>query len=87
MIFSHLFFVDDLVLFASANLGNCLAIKEVLSEFCTKSGQTISATKSRVYFSPNVNLDQREALSSMLGFTPTSNLGKYSSFPLNHPGN
>ena len=84
--FSHLFFADDLVLFAHANPDNCLAIREVLSDFCAKSGQTISTTKSRVFFSPNVDPDQREALSNLLGFTPTSNLGKYLGFPLKHPG-
>ena len=84
---SHLFFADDLVLFAHANPKNCLAIKEVLNDFCAKSGQTISAAKSRVYFSPNVDSEQREALSNSLGFTPTSNLGKYLGFPLKHPGN
>ena len=30
--FSHLFFADDLVLFAVANIENCLAINEVLQE-------------------------------------------------------
>ena len=41
----------------------------------------------RFFFSPNVDPDQREALSSLLGFTPTSNLGKYLGFPIKHPGN
>ena len=36
--FSHIFFVDDLVLFAHANLENCNTIKGVLQEFCTRSG-------------------------------------------------
>lgn len=85
--FSHLFFEDDLVLFAHANPENCLAIKEMLNYFCAKSGQTISVAKSRVFFSPNVDSDQRETLSNLLGFTPTSNLGKYLGFPLKHPGN
>ena len=85
--FSHLFFADDLVLFAHANPKNCLAIREVLNDFCAKSGQTISVAKSRVYFSPNVDSEQREALTNSLGFTPTSNLGKYLGFPLKHPGN
>ena len=36
--FSHLFFADDLVLFAEADMENCLAINEALQEFCAKSG-------------------------------------------------
>ena len=48
--FSHLFFADDLVLFAEANTENCLAIRDVLQEFCSKSGQKVSEAKSRVFF-------------------------------------
>lgn len=51
--FSHLFFVDDLVLFAKAYRKNCYNIKETLNTFCELSGQKISLAKSKVYFSPN----------------------------------
>ena len=36
--FSHLFFADDLVLFAKADTDNCLAINKALQEFCSSSG-------------------------------------------------
>ncbi|KAL0005698.1 hypothetical protein SO802_013259 [Lithocarpus litseifolius] len=84
--FSHLFFADDLVLFASANSENCAAISSALQEFCAKSGQKVSEAKSRVFFSPNVDPEEREALSSILGFNSTTNLGKYLGFPIKHPG-
>ncbi|XP_065639085.1 uncharacterized protein LOC136071559 [Quercus suber] len=84
--FSHLFFADDLVLFASATPENCSVISSVLQEFCNKSGQKVSEAKSRVFFSPNVDLDQRDALSSILGFRATTNLCKYLGFPIKHPG-
>ena len=84
--FSHLFFADDLVLFAKANMENCLVIKEVLDEFCSQSGQIISEAKSRVFFSPNVDQSDREALSDILGFQSTTNLGKYLGFPIKHRG-
>ena len=45
--FSHLFFADNLVLFAKTNLENCMVIKEVLDDFCKVSGQTISGAKSK----------------------------------------
>ena len=35
--FSHLFFANDLLLFAKANQANCIAIREVLDTFCEKS--------------------------------------------------
>ena len=84
--FSHLFFADDLVLFAKANTENCMAIKEVLDKFCSDSGQIISDAKSRVFFSPNVGLDEEEALGSILGFQSTRHLGKYLGFPIRHRG-
>ena len=56
----------------------------MLQEFCNKSGQKISEAKSRVFFSPNVDLDQRNDLSSILGFSATTNLGKYLGFHIKH---
>ena len=82
--FSHLFFANDLVLFAKATPENCSTIKGVLQEFCSKSRQVVSEAKSRIYFSPNVDIDQRDALADILGFQTTPNLGKYQGFPLKH---
>lgn len=84
--FSHLFFVDDLVLFASANPVNCHAINDVLQEFCLRSRQSVSEAKSRIFFSPNVDPNQRDLLFGILGFRATPNLAKYLGFPLKHPG-
>lgn len=60
--FSHLLFVDDLMFFAKANATNCSTIRDLLDEFCSKSRQMVSETKSRVFFSPNVDKDTRESL-------------------------
>ena len=84
--FFHLFFVDDLVLFARADGTNCSTIRDVLDEFCSISGQTISEAKSRVYFLPNVDRDTRESLSDILGFASTPSLGKYLGIPIRQPG-
>ena len=84
--FSHLFFADDLVLFTRANGSNCSAIREALDQFCIRSGKSVSEAKSRVFFSPNVDRDTQEALCDILGFSSTSNLGKYLGFPIRHQG-
>ena len=84
--FSHLMFADDIVLFAKADQINCSTIREVLDEFCSKTGQTISGAKSRVFFSPNVDREARESLCDNLGFVSTTNIGKYLGIPLKHPG-
>ena len=83
--FSHLFFADNLILFAKADWVNCAAIRDVLDDFCELSGQSMSEAKSRVYFSPNVDRDTRESLCDILGFASTPFLGKYLGFPLKHP--
>ena len=84
--FSHLFFADDLLLFAKADYINCSTIRDVLDDFCSVSGQTVSEAKSRVYFSPNVDRDTRESLCDILGFASTPLLGRYLGFPLKQPG-
>ena len=42
----------------------------------------MSEAKSRVYFSPNVDIDTRESLSDVLGFSSTPNIGNYLGIPL-----
>ena len=81
--FSHIFFADDLMLFAKANSKNCTAIREVLDSFCELLGQKISNDKSQVYFSPNVDPKKRTELCEILGFRSTPTLGKYLGFPIN----
>lgn len=49
--FSHLFFVDDLMLFGKANEKNCQSIKDTLEVFCELSGQKVNNDKSRIYLS------------------------------------
>ena len=45
----------------------------------------MSASKSRVYFSPNVDRDSRESFCDILGFALTPSLGKYLGIPIKHP--
>lgn len=81
---SHLFFTNDLMLFAKANKARATSIKNVLSKFCKESRQLVSPEKSCIYFSPNVSPNIREDICDVLDIVETSNLGKYLGFPLNH---
>ena len=74
------------MLFAEADGVNYSTIRDVLDDFCAVSGQTVSDSKSRVYFSPNVDRDTTKSLCDILGFASTPTLGKYLGFPLKHPG-
>ena len=82
--FSHLFFPNDLVLFAKADLKNFIAIKDALDTFCELFDQKISVEKSRVFFSPNTPQHTKDTLCNILEFRPTPSLGKYLGFPIKH---
>ena len=84
--FSHLFFADDLVLFAKANQVSCATIREVLDNFYEQSGQTINVAKSRVFFSPNVDDNSREMMCDTLRLQATSLLGNYLGIPIKQSG-
>lgn len=83
--FTHLLFADDLVFFAKSDHINYATIRDVLDDFCSISEQIVSESKSRVYFSPNVDGDTRESLCDILRFSSTPNLGKYLGTSIKHP--
>ena len=66
--FLHLFFADDLVLFAKTNRKNCITIKDAIETFYVLSGQKVSDKKSRVFFSLNISREAHEELCCTLGF-------------------
>ncbi|CAL1400518.1 unnamed protein product [Linum trigynum] len=74
---SHLFFADDLVLFAEAEGSQIETIRQCLDDFCHSSGQRINLLKSAMYVSPNVHWDKAQRLSSRAGIPLTADLGKY----------
>lgn len=81
---THLFFVDDLVLFGQANISNCKAIMEVINEFCMLSGQTVNLHKSKLFVSPNISRNKAHRLSNSCGIAHTNDLGKYLGVPILH---
>uniref|UniRef100_A0A2N9G3W3 CCHC-type domain-containing protein n=1 Tax=Fagus sylvatica TaxID=28930 RepID=A0A2N9G3W3_FAGSY len=83
--FSHLFFADDLLLCTEASSNCCHTITRILEDFYLQSGQKVSLSKSKVFFSPNVNT-LRQHLCGILGVSSTPNLGKYLGFPLRSNG-
>ena len=80
--FSHVLFVDDLMLFAKANHKNCEAIIEVLNNFCNLASQKVNLRKSKILFSPNVSRRRKRFICRKMGMTSTNNLGRYLGFPL-----
>ena len=75
---SHLFFADDILIFIETCLDQVQVVKTCLEIFCDASSQKVNAAKTKVFFfSRNVNHVQARELSQKLGFSLTSDLGKY----------
>ena len=81
---SHLFFADYLILFAEASMEQAEVVKACLEAFCSASGEKVNATKSKVFFSHNVNHLRAGEIANTLGFSLSSDLGKYLGLPLHH---
>lgn len=78
---SHLFFVDDLLLFTAADESQAQVVHNVLDYFCEFSGAKVSDSKSSVMFSWNTQVNQRE-IARAVGFSLTTSLGTYLGMPL-----
>ncbi|CAL1384036.1 unnamed protein product [Linum trigynum] len=74
---SHLFFADDLILFAEAESGQIDVIRSCLEDFCLSSGQKVNLHKSAMFVSPNVHRDKAQRLSARAGISLTNDLGRY----------
>ena len=81
---SHLFFVDDLILFAEASTSQMDVIKQCLDLFCAMSGQKVSLQKSNIHFSNGITLEEAKIISNMVGIPSSLNLGKNLGTPSIH---
>lgn len=81
---SHLFFVDDLVLFGEATEDQMQVIMTCLERFCGCSSQRINFQKSQLYCSSNVSDLQAMYLSNLAGIPLTNDLGRYLGVPSIH---
>ncbi|XP_038687586.1 uncharacterized protein LOC119986972 [Tripterygium wilfordii] len=81
---SHLFFADDMVLFAEASVDQIKVVMECLNFFCASSGQRVSFQKSSIYVSKNVDQGVASDISRLSGIPLTDNLGKYLGTPSIH---
>ena len=78
---SHMFFVDDLVLFTEASVEHVVLLELVFQTFCDSSRQKISKEKSVIYVSHNVKHDKAKALGDGMGVVVTKDLGRYLGVP------
>ncbi|CAL1402102.1 unnamed protein product [Linum trigynum] len=74
---THLFFADDLLLFAEAETRQIRIIKQCLEDFCSSSGQRVNYAKSLMYVSPNVDRSKARLLSERAAIPLKAELGRY----------
>ena len=64
---SHLFFVDDNVLFCQAKEEECQKILDLLSVYERGSGQKINKDKTNILFSTNTQPNMQTQIQNILG--------------------
>lgn len=80
-VISHLLFADDSFLFFRANNHETEAVKVILEEYASLSGQSINYQKSRIFFSSGVKQEKQAEISSILGVSNDLQSGMYLGFP------
>lgn len=74
---SHLFFTDDVLLFAEATQEHAVCIKEGPDLFSKASGERVNYNNSLLFVSPNVDTHATVELSTKVGIPTTFELGRY----------
>ncbi|KAM2620935.1 hypothetical protein TB2_025761 [Malus domestica] len=64
---SHIFLVDDTLIFMKADERNCRNLVQVIDEYCLALGQQVNKSKSSVYFGGNVPESLSIQLAAILG--------------------
>lgn len=82
---SHIFFADDLLLFAEATI-NKIYVMHCLETFCATSGQCINYAKSSLYCSANMPKVIARNLARFSCSPLVSDLGRYLGVPRVHEG-
>ncbi|KAK8557110.1 hypothetical protein V6N13_035214 [Hibiscus sabdariffa] len=83
---SHLFFTDDLILYAKADLAHTDNIDNILSTSGYHSRHAVSKGKTKIFFSPNTDMDLQTIISNRLGFQRVDDMGMYLGSPVRNSG-
>ncbi|MCI14329.1 RNA-directed DNA polymerase (Reverse transcriptase), partial [Trifolium medium] len=81
---SHLFFADDVLLFAKATKSQALNIASTLKRFADYSGLKVNINKSKVFFSSTTRSGKISSIVTSTGINRTLSLEKYLGFPMMH---
>ncbi|XP_058195012.1 uncharacterized protein LOC131311532 [Rhododendron vialii] len=78
---SHIFFADDALLFAKAELPECQSLMKILDTYGKASGQSVNLNKSGIFFSSNLNPIDKQLICSFLNIPPLKDDAKYLGLP------
>ena len=78
---SHLFFVDDSVIFCSAKEEECQKILDILAIYERGSGQKINREKTNIFFSSNTPHEVQVRIQQVLGVPTIRHFEKYLGLP------
>lgn len=81
---AYLALAYDILFLAEASFTQTLILKKILDVFCNSSGQRVSGEKTKIFFSNNVQWQDREDIANILGYRRALDLGKYLGVPLHH---
>ena len=79
---SHLFFVDDILLYKKAKSSHMRLVDNVLSDFYDAYGLKVNIEKSRFMISKMVSRMKRVKFAYLSSLKVVNDLGKYLWFPL-----
>ncbi|KAH1131095.1 hypothetical protein J1N35_002473 [Gossypium stocksii] len=69
---SHLFFIDNLVIFGKAQFVQARLIDSILYQFCETSGHRVSIGKSNIFFSKNTSSEVRAQITQIFRLSRSS---------------
>jgi hypothetical protein len=79
---THLFFADDVIIFARAKANEAGVILKCLNTYSSWSGQNINVSKSAIFFSRNCSSSSKDAVNGILHLALLPSKAKYLGIPL-----
>lgn len=74
---SHLFFIDDTILFTRATVEEADRVKEIIFQYESTSGQQINLEKTEITVSSNISMAKKQELGARLGVKTVHQHTKY----------
>ncbi|KAM1385218.1 hypothetical protein PS2_031366 [Malus domestica] len=74
---THLFFVDDSVLFGNATVEEAQGVADILNTYASGYGQEINLSKSLIFFGTSTSKMTKKRIGNTLGIPSKDGFGKY----------